>query len=55
MKQNRKDYELTLRLNYRRLINILDQKTGREKRILRKYTQALDRAIQDVSKQKNSE
>jgi len=44
---SRKDARLQsgLRQTYRRLINQLDQKVGREKTILRKYTRQLDRLI----------
>ena len=50
MKPGKKDYEDSLRLTYRRLINQLDQKVGREKRILQKYTRALNRKIRQGAK-----
>lgn len=47
MKPGRKAYEASLRQTYRRLINQLDQKAGREKQILRKYVKALQERIRD--------
>ena len=48
MKPGRKAYEDSLRQTYRRLINQLDQKTGREKQILRKYLASLDEKIRQA-------
>jgi len=50
MKPGRKAYEASLRQTYRRLINQLDQKAGREKQILRKYLIALDGKIRQAGK-----
>lgn len=50
MKPGKKAYEDSLRQTYRRLINQLDQKTGREKQILRKYTRALNEKIRQGAK-----
>ena len=50
MKPGKNAYEDALRRTYRRLINQLDQKVGREKRILAKYIQALNRKIRQGAK-----
>ena len=49
MKPGRKAYEDSLGQTYRRLINQLDQKVGREKRILQKYTRALEQFTNELS------